>query len=85
MQGLHGSKIFVYEHLVPKVLEANGVDPANWAGAFILETMLNWDDTPESQKLPLGFGEVNIGIIITILCPVLNMIFIHGTLVEIIL
>ncbi|XP_035677931.1 uncharacterized protein LOC118416790 [Branchiostoma floridae] len=48
-----GSRAYVSEVLV-KYLKFVGISSAQFQGAFILDSILNFNDSVESQKLPLG-------------------------------
>ena len=58
-QGLQGSRYFVEEHLVPAILANFSIPEDVYQGAFILDTIMNYDNSPNTQDLPQEFSEVS--------------------------
>ena len=60
LQNLEGSRSFVEDRLIPTILEQHHISPDTFHGAYILDTVLNYDNTPHSQTLPEGLDTVSI-------------------------
>lgn len=55
-----GSNYFVDNYLIPEELKRAR---ASFQGAFILDGIMNYNDIPNTQELPLDYTEVKIIII----------------------
>lgn len=55
-QGCEGSQVFLAEYFVPLILKKFKVK--KFQGAYILETMMNFNVTPGSQTFPAGLHVV---------------------------
>lgn len=57
-----GSHSFINMYLIPKVLKPSlpSARPNNFIGTIILDSILNFNDSKDSQILPKGFDGVSI-------------------------
>ena len=56
---LYGSRQFVEKVFVP-MFDTLHITEETFAGAIILDTMMNWDNTDNSQQLPPEFDMVGL-------------------------
>lgn len=56
-QGAMGSNFFVDHYLIPEELKRAR---AKFQGAFILDGILNYNDIPNTQELPMDYAQVYI-------------------------
>lgn len=52
--GLQGSEAFVNDFLLPSVLEKYNISSDTFHGAYIMDTIMNYDNEGDSQSLPQG-------------------------------
>lgn len=57
LKGLHGSKAFVNEYLIPIELLQNGV---KYLGAYIIDMVLMYDTKPSTQELNYDMTKVSL-------------------------